>query len=170
MTDGTRGQLVLLAAALVVTALVPMTLAYQQLAYQPDVQADEPRPAGDGARSVLQRGVTNASVAVDGIEWEAHESASERVHDRLNRSIRALERPRPATGRTVRIDYNATAADAWPTRNCPYGPNRRFGGCIAFDGVVLQERADTVVLVAVVVDVRVRSTTETTTMTLVLRP
>jgi hypothetical protein len=52
---------------------------------------------------------------------------------------------------TVCSDDSATSG--WAATNCESGPGKRFGACESVDGVVMQERADEAVLVAVGFDI-----------------
>lgn len=62
------------------------------------------------------------------------------------------------------------AARAWVTEgNCPDGPGREFGDCIAERGVVVQERAGETVVVAVAFDVAVTTPNGRQELTLVVR-
>ncbi len=58
----------------------------------------------------------------------------------------------------------------WALRNCPDGPARDFGQCVADDGVVVQERAGETAIVAVAIDVVVATPETKTDLTLVFRP
>lgn len=166
-----RGQLVLLAAAVVVTALVPMLLAYAQLGYAGDVAAasDERRTLTDGKR-VLERSVAEATRTVsNGTEADQHRLAVDIATDRLDSAVARVESSATDRGVTVAVRRNASAARRWAASACPRGPNRAFGPCRLTDGVVTQTRANTIALVAVAVDVRVRGPDGATRATFVVR-
>jgi hypothetical protein len=153
---GRRGQLVLLAAATLAVALVPMALAYLQLGYHGDVGAagvDE-APLG-GAERVLDRSLHGA---VEGIPsehaWSNHSSAVTAVHDRLRDDVATLNRSAVASGTVYAVTYNASRAAAWAGEHCPGGPDRQFGACEADRGVVVQPRADRTHVLAVAFDLR----------------
>ncbi|MCY4732324.1 hypothetical protein KY092_17360 [Natronomonas gomsonensis] len=49
--------------------------------------------------------------------------------------------------------YNDTAAREWTNENCQRGAGKRFGACESNGGVVVQNRADEAVLLAVGFDI-----------------
>ena len=168
-----RGQLVLLAAAVVVTALVPMLLAYAQLtvgvADDATGGAAERTTLDDATRS-LERAVADTTVAVaNGTDPDSHRTVAALATDRLNSTVTALESSGTARGVTVAIDRNASAARNWARTDCPGGPGRAFDTCAVDDGVVTQTRANSTALVAVAFDVTVRGPDGTATATVVIR-
>ncbi|WP_224447668.1 DUF7261 family protein [Haloprofundus salilacus] len=64
------------------------------------------------------------------------------------------ERVRARIPTGVPAGQATTAGTQWAETNCPRGPNREFGPCESFGGVVVQERAGDAVVVAVSLDVR----------------
>jgi len=170
MTRG-RGQLVLLAAAVVVTALVPMLLAYAQLGYVADAPGPgDHRATVTDARRTLERAVASATTSAGGeADVGRHGTVAGLATARLDPAVAAVEESGTDDAVTVGVAYNDTAASAWADDRCPGGPARRFGPCIATDGVVTQNRADLTALVAVAFDVRVRGPDGTTRVTLVIR-
>ncbi|AZH24531.1 DUF7261 family protein [Haloplanus aerogenes] len=169
-----RGQLVLLAAAVVVTALVPMLLAYAQLTAGigagGDVAATAPeRGTLDDTTRALERAVGDATVALsNGTSADRHASVAGRAIARLDPTVAALESSGTNRGVVVSITRNATAARQWAGTACPRGPDRAFDGCVVTEGVVTQTRANTTVLVAVAVDISVRGADGTATATVVV--
>lgn len=161
--------MVVLAAAFVALALVPMAVAYLGLSYHDDVRAAESDdPAADVARA-LERSVHEASAAVDGEHrWVARHDATAAVADRVDADARQLERARVTGGVGTTISRNETAAAAWAAENCPSGENRRFGDCASAEGVAVQERAGETHLLAVAFDVRVVTEDSETSLTLVI--
>jgi hypothetical protein len=167
-----RGQFVLLAAAVVVTALAPMLLAYAQLAYvdggggeTPDARAT----LGDAERT-LERTVGDVTVALaNRTAADRHRFLADLAVDRLAPARTRIESSGTDRGLTVAVDRNATAATRWAEAACPRGPARAFGDCVVTDGVVTQTRANTTALVAVAVDVRVAGPDATTEATFVVR-
>lgn len=155
-----RGQLVLLAAAVIVVALVPMLLAYLQLGYHGDVGAEVERPTpGEDATRLLDRSVYEVAAGIDGeFEWTNRSGATARVDAALDRRVRRIEAADAPDGTVVEVERNATAAERWAAANCPSGPMREFGPCEATDGVIVQRRAGEVTLLAVAFDVQVTST------------
>jgi len=168
-----RGQLVLLAAAVVVTALVPMLLAYAQLGYVGDAAAPSDDRAGttlvDGKRA-LERTVAEATGAVsNGTAADQHRRATDLVGSRIDATAAAVESTGTARGVAVDVARNASAARRWASVHCPRGPDRAFGACVASGGVITQTRANTTALVAVAVDVSVRGPDGTARATFVVR-
>lgn len=161
--------MVVLAAAFVALALVPMAVAYLGLSYHDDLRAAESDdPAADVGRA-LERSVYEASAAVDGEHpWTARDDATAAVADRVDADARELERARVTGGVGTTISRNTTAAAAWAVENCPSGENRRFGACESSSGVVVQERAGETHLLAVAFDVRVVTDDSETSLTVVV--
>lgn len=146
-----RGQFVLLAAAALAIALVPMAVAYLQLGYDEDVGATglDETPVRDGER-LLERGLQDAVEGIPGgYAWSNRTGAITAVESRLRDDLATLERTGVESGTVYRVSYNTSRAKAWERDNCPSGPDRRFGSCDVERGVVVQERAgETHVLVA----------------------
>jgi hypothetical protein len=166
-----RGQLVLLAAAVVVTALVPMLLAYAQLGYAGDAAAtpDTRTTLADAERS-LERSVGDTTTALsDRAGAGRHDFLADLVVDRLAPTRERIESSGTDRGHAVAVARNTTAATDWAERSCPGGETREFGDCVVTDGVVTQTRANTTALVAVALDVRVRGPDGTAETTLVIR-
>ncbi len=168
---GRRGQFVLLAAAALVVALVPMTLAYLQLGYHEDVGA-----AGVGAdpvrdaERVLDRALQDAVAGVpDDHAWSNRTGAVDAVRGRLDADLSTLARSRVEHGTVYDVTYNGSRAAAWEAGNCPGGPDRQFGSCHVDRGVVVQERAGRTHVLAVAFDVRVTTADGRWRATLVVR-
>lgn len=152
-----RGQMVLVAAVLIAVALVPIVFTYQQLGYDADVEA-----SGDyadpmmNAKRFLGRAVHEAGANISAeYSWNRSNSAVTAVYERLQPRIATLERSRVAEGVAYHVSYNASAATAWATANCPGGPARQFGPCVTDRGVVVQERAGETHVLVVALDVTV---------------
>lgn len=165
-----RGQLVLVAAVLVAVALAPVVLAYLQLGYHDDVRAtgayDD--PTAETVR-VLDRAVTNVSGGIPGTyTWSERTAAVTAVRTELAPTVSRLRTAEVERGTVTNISYNATAASAWRSSNCPSGPDRQFGDCVADRGVVVQERVDRTHVLAVAVDVTTTTENGETTVTVVL--
>lgn len=168
-----RGQLVLLAAAVVVTALVPMLLAYAQLtagagagSHAADT-ADERAMLDDSTRA-LERAVGDATLGLNA-SADRHDAVARQAIDRLDRTVEALESSGTNRGVVVSVTRNDTAARQWARTACPRGPARAFGACVVTEGVVTQTRANSTALVAVAVDISVRGSDGTATATVVIR-
>ncbi|WP_119816805.1 DUF7261 family protein [Halalkaliarchaeum desulfuricum] len=146
-----RGQLVLVAAAVIALALVPMAFAYLQLGYHGDVGTDvEPATELADAERSLERAVEHASVEIDGeYDWDRREAGVDAFQDVLDDDIDTIERLGHAEGVVIEIVNGAEPAATWREGTCPSGPMRSFGPCELIDNVVVQERAgETAVLAA----------------------
>lgn len=165
-----RGQLVLVAAVVVAVALAPIVLAYLQLGYHDDVAAtaDYDDPTAETVR-VLDRTVTSVSGSVPReYDWRSRSAAVTDVRADLTATRARLETDDVARGTVTDISYNATAAAAWRASNCPDGPDRQFGDCVADRGVVVQDRVDRTHVLAVAFDVTTTTERGETEVTVVL--
>ncbi|MFB6120778.1 MAG: hypothetical protein ABEJ68_06645 [Halobacteriaceae archaeon] len=163
-----RGQLVVLAAALVAVALLPMVAAYLQLGYQPTTAAD--RGVGDPAATTeraLSDALARPATNVSDRNWSARGAASLTVRRALGPTFRAIRNAGPPDAAT-RVAFNDTAARRVAETACPAGPNRQFGPCRGIGGVVVQARENRTHLVAVAVDVTRASADGRTAATLVV--
>jgi hypothetical protein len=171
LRDDGRGQLVLVAAAVLALALVPLSFAYLQLGYHADVRAasaDE-SPGSETVR-LLERAVHEASGEATGQPWPGRAGAAAQVNRTLSEDIDAIEAAQVERGIAAEILQNGTAAGAWADANCPGGPEgRQFGPCETRGGLVLQERAGETHLVAVAFDVSVVSERGEAELTVVIR-
>lgn len=168
---GRRGQVVLVAAAVVAVALLPILFSYLQLGYHDDVRTGEQftGPTRNGER-FLERAVAKASNAVPrNYGWGQRGAAVAAVRDRLDARFDTLEAARVERGTVYRVRYNQTAATAYARGHCPGGPNRQFGPCRARGGVVVQKRVGETHVVAVAVDLRVTGERRTVRETIVVR-
>ncbi len=155
MTDD-RGQLVVLAAAALALALVPMALAYLQLGYHAESQSADERTTLTDVDRPLSRTLVEASNGVPGVHgWDDRSAAVSTVRQRLNSSLQTLRRSGLERGSAVRISYNGSRAQAWVSANCPGGPDRAFGSCRADRGVVVQNRSGSTHVLAVAVDISI---------------
>lgn len=171
MSVDNRGQLVLLAAAAIAIALVPLALAYVGLGYNADVGGDGPATPLSDAERVLERVTHNATTTSAGeYDWAQRQQAVETLGTQLDRETDRLERSRLSSGVAYRIQRNESAASEWATNNCTAGPNRAFGPCEALDGIVVQERAGEAVVLAVAFDVHATTEQGQAEMTTVIRP
>lgn len=164
-----RGQLVLVVAAVVAIALTPILLAYLQLGYHPDVADGSPDVSGGEAAAFLDRSVHNATASTAGdYEWNDRDRMAESVREAIDSDVETLESARLEAGTVYEVSYNATAASGWATEHCESGPGEQFGDCEIDGGIVLQERADEAVLLAVGFDVRVVGPDSETELTVVV--
>jgi len=166
-----RGQLVLLAAVLVAVALAPVVLAYLQLGYHGDVRAtgDYGDPTADRVR-VLDRAVTDvASDIPRAYAWAGRSAAVTTVRAELAPTVDRLQTAEVRRGTVTEITYNATAASDWRAANCPRGPDRQFGDCVADRGVVVQERIDRTHVLGVAFDVTTTTDRGERSVTVVVR-
>jgi len=151
--SGRRAQLVLLAAVAVALALVPVAAAYLQLGYHAHVEARADDPLAD-ANATLSRGLEAASDGVPAeYNWSERSAAADAVRGDLSEWTAAVEDAH--TGTVVLTEFDNRTADRIARRECPGGPGRAFGRCVARGGVVLQERANESHVVAAAVAVRV---------------
>ncbi|MFB6224367.1 MAG: hypothetical protein ABEH86_11930 [Haloarcula sp.] len=166
-----RGQLVLVAATLIAVALVPIVLASLQLGYHDDVHATadyDDDPTADALR-VLERAVATESASTPSqYAWVANTSAVTAVRGGLRPRIDRLQTSRIEGGVHYNITYNGTAAREWKDANCPGGPDRQFGDCVADRGVVVQDRLGRTHVLAVGLDVATTTERGESTVTVVL--
>jgi hypothetical protein len=152
---GSRGQVVLLAAAVVAVALVAMLLAFAQLGYHGDVDASRADvPPDADTRRALAHAVENASVRESGRPWSARTETVAAVGRTLDAAVTNLTARPSAPDRVLIVEQNETAA-ATLAADCPAGQTREFGPCDAAGGVVLQERSGEATVLGVALDVRV---------------
>lgn len=169
-----RGQIVLVAAAVVAVALLSMTLAYAQLGYDADRRGAgaSVAPVSEIDRSLtgsLRTAAREARHRTDDHSWRDHESVARRVTESLRSDIDRLERAHAAERRSVSIELQETAATQWARSRCPAGRGRDFGPCRTIAGIVLQKRASETVVVAAAFRIRIVSPAESTTLTTVSR-
>lgn len=166
-----RGQLVLVAAVLVAVALAPVVLAYLQLGYHDDVRAsgDYDDPTADVVRA-LDRAVAETSRDIPRTyRWTSRDAAVTAVRRGLEPTRTRLRTAEVASGTVTEISYNASVAADWRARNCPSGPDRQFGDCVADRGVVVQDRADRTHVLGVAVDVTTTTERGETRVTVVVQ-
>ncbi|MFK5603435.1 DUF7261 family protein [Haloferax volcanii] len=162
-----RGQLVLVSGAVVVVALLTLLVVHAQLGFAGVTETAEPPPLGDIVETT-EDAVELATAGVAGrYDWAERDAAVADFRSRLNPALTNVERARPGG---VALTTNDSAASGWALRNCPDGPSREFGPCVADDGVVVQERAGETTVVAVLVDVRIATPRSRTDLTVAARP
>lgn len=165
-----RGQLVLVAAAVLALALVPVAFAYLQLGYHGDVRAQSAdRDAGAETVRLLERAVHEAVVQTTGQPWAGREGVANRANASLEDDVATVEAARLERGVASRISQNGSSASAWAGDSCPGGVDRDFGPCETRGGLVLQERADEAHLVAVAFDVHLVEPAGEVDLTVVVR-
>ena len=160
----------LLAAAVVAVALVPMLVAYVQLGYDGDVRAarDAATPTED-ARRLLRGAVFDASMEVAGEFASTNRAlAAARVNATLAPHIDRVESARAFDGVAVSVEGNATAARRWAEETCPSGTMRRFGSCETIGGLAFQSRGSEATLLGAAFDVWVTSSGRNVRTTIVL--
>jgi hypothetical protein len=165
---GDRGQLVLVAAAVVAIGLAPVLFAYLQLGYHPDTER-QPEIDGEEAVAYLDRSVHDAAAATAGeYDWTDREAKAEAVRAEIDGDVETLETAALEEGIARSVTHNDTAAREWAATNCESGAGKRFGACEANEGVVVQERADEAVLLAVGFDIEVVGPDGKTAVTVVI--
>ena len=155
-SEGDRGQVVLLAAITLALALVPLLFAYLQLGYHDDIGATSgPAPVEDAERT-LDRTLHEATsdIAAE-YSWQERSEAVTEVRNRIGPTLRAVNRSVLDAGGAYQVTYNESRAQTWAQQECPAGPERQFGDCIADRGIVVQERAGRTHVVAVTLDIAV---------------
>jgi len=164
----TRGQVVLVAAAVVAVALAAMLLAAFQLGYQPATDstgsADLSRveePLADAVR----RGATDAAGR---FPWRDRSDAAAVVRAEIRPTIERIERTGVGGDVVYRVELNDSVAPDVAPEVCPRGEDRRFGECAAQGALLFQERAGEAHALGVVVEVRAVGPERTTTATLVV--
>lgn len=157
MSRRERGQVVLLAAAAIAIALVPMVLAYMQLGYGADVEAISTDPAPEWqVERVLTQALREASADVPATYASGeHGDAAETVRDRLEPTIEDLAVSDLGAETVYLVEPNETRARQVASEACPGGPSREFGNCVIDGGLVLQGRAGDAHVVAAGFDVTI---------------
>lgn len=147
--------MVIAIAVVVTVALVPIAAAYLQLgSLAIDDSVDRSTDAAAVTRALAQS-VAGATSEVDGeYQWSERDAAVESVHNWLDPRLEGLETRHDPGTQAVTISYNQTLAESVAADECPSGNGRSFGPCTASRGVVIQERDDEAVIVAVAFDVR----------------
>lgn len=162
-----RGQFVLLAAAVIAIAFVPMLFAYLQLGYHPDIDRSH-EPTGEEAVSFLDRSVHGTATETAGeYGWDERDELIAAVRSGIDADIETLETTRIEEGIGYRVRYNESKKSDRRV-GCVSGPGKRFGECVSEKGVVVQERAGEAVLVAAVFDVRVIAPDRTVELTVAI--
>jgi len=166
-----RGQLVLVAAAVLALAIVPLGFAYLQLGSHADVRAQsaEASPGSETVR-LLERAVHDAASDAAGQPWAGRAGAAAQANESLDGHIDDIAAAQVDRGVAAEITQNASAAGDWTAENCPSGRGREFGTCENRGGLVVQERAGETHLLAVAFDVTVVSERGEAELTVVVRP
>ncbi|WP_336326254.1 DUF7261 family protein [Halovenus sp. HT40] len=165
-----RGQVVLLAALVLVVALVPIVAAYLQLGYQGETHTGIDSEPEQDTQRLLERSVQEATNTIPATyEWSERQNAAERVRGRLEPTAEGVEWSRLDSGVTQQLTYNESRADEWTDTHCPGGPDRQFGPCESIGGIVLQERAGRTHVLAVAVDLTTTATARESTLTTIIR-
>lgn len=170
LREDDRGQLVLVAAAVLALALIPLAFAYLQLGYHADVEAaTADRDAGTETVRLLERAVHEAAGEATGHPWSGRNGAIRAINDSLTDDVDGIQSARVGDGVASEVRQNDTVATRWATANCPGGIGQSFGSCETHGGLVVQERAGETTLVAVAFDVHVVGPNSETDLTVVIR-
>ena len=180
-----RGQLVLVAAAALAIALFPLVLAYLQLGYMGDIDAE---PAGaDPERELhraLERAVDDAAGEIDARAVEqasgdgsaesrgidGPEAAASTFRVGMSDELERVERSRLADGTAARVGYAPATAEAWIDEGrWREGVAGEFPEPTAHGGVIVQERAGQPTIIAVAFDIHLRTPEATVDRRLVVR-
>lgn len=166
-----RGQVVLVASAVVAVALASLVLVSLQLgAVEVEEAAGADAADLDRAVAYAERVVGNASRRVAGeYAWAEQTAAARRVDRTLETDLARLEAVGASDDTLYGVTQNGSAARQWARDDCPSGEDRVFGPCRVHGGVVMQERAGEAHVAAVALDLRVDGPDEATRLTLVVR-
>lgn len=93
-----------------------------------------------------------AETAGDHSWWQRAEMA-DTISSQVDERIAPLETKDLDSGVVMEIGVVTDRADAIGSNRCPSGSGCRFGSCVAIDGVVLQERAGEVVVLAIAFEI-----------------
>lgn len=167
---GNRGQLVLLAAAAIAIALIPMAAAYLQLGYDADVQTttveDDTVPTVE--RTLYRALISESDEIPSQYSWRDRSDAVTAFREQFDSTVDSLSTAHPDSGTVVAVSYNDSRAQSWERTGCPRGPDRKFGSCETDRAVVIQERDGRTHVLGVAVDIVVTTTDGTVRMTTVL--
>lgn len=153
-----RAQLVLVAAIALAIALVPAVLAYMQLGYHEDIHAGSTVNTEEQVERTLSQSIHNATRDSDAsYAWDDRADAVSTLRDRLEATLRTINRSGLDAGTVTLVTYNRSRAARWASTNCPGGPDRQFGSCESDRGVIFQERGGTTHIIGVAFDVRISS-------------
>lgn len=149
--------MVLLAAAAIAVALVPMLLAYMQLGYHPEIAEPRTAHASDVERT-LSRSLVGATAGIPReYAWSERTAAVTEVRNRLAETVTTLNQSELARATPIRISFNETIAETWMAGRCPSGPDREFGSCEVDRGIAVQDRGGQTHVLAAGVDIRILS-------------
>jgi hypothetical protein len=110
-----RGQVVLLAALVLVVALIPITAAYLQLGYGGETHAVIGTDAEQDTDRLLERTVqTETDDIPSRYSWSERQDAAERVHERIEPTVES-------TGAISSRQWHHTATDVQPESRQPVG-------------------------------------------------
>lgn len=165
-----RGQVLLLAALVLVVALIPIAVAYLQLGYEGEAHAGIESDTERDTQRLLERAVQEETNDIPATyDWSERRDAAENTRDRLEPTTEGLETSRLDDGVTQRLRYNESRADEWAIDHCPGGPDRQFGPCVSINGIVVQERAGQTHVLAIAIDLTTTAPDRDSTLTTVIR-
>lgn len=152
-----RAQLVLLAAAVIALALVPMVFAYMQMGYHGDIGTET--ESGDrlvDAERSLERAVRVASADIDGeYYWKNRDEAVDEFHASLAEDIQTIVELAHTDGIVIEIESEPAIVESRNETACPSGPRRSFESCETAGNVLVQERAGEVAIIGAAYEIRV---------------
>ncbi|MFB6154015.1 MAG: hypothetical protein ABEJ27_07165 [Halodesulfurarchaeum sp.] len=164
-----RGQLVLVAGAVVAVALVAILGAALLLGYQPsETPPASPVPGTDIERAV-GAAMYEAGPQIRELSWGNRERAVTRLEARLQSVLDDLQTAGVTQPRVQVIEYDTERARRLAQQACPEGGARQFGECAAVRGVVVQNRGNRTHLVAVTLRVTVQTEGSTATVHIVIQ-
>jgi hypothetical protein len=162
-----RAQFVLLAAAVFAVALVPVVTAYHGLNYDGDVRESGPT-VPDAAERSLADALGDAARAERGRAWAELNRTAAAVRNRTREAFPTLRKTALAGNASVRLD--AGRARRVARLDCPRGPERAFGECVARGGVVLQNRTGRTTVVGAAVSLSWVGTERNGSLSAFVRP
>jgi hypothetical protein len=160
--------MVILAGVVAAVALIAILGAALQLGYHPGQQPNTDLAPPEETRRVVADVLETEEATVREAAWEDREGAVDALETALDDRLRTLERRPVGSIRLVRFAPDAALSKL--SELCPRTAGKRFGPCVAIDGIVVQNRDDTTHLVAVVLEVTVIADETETVLTLVVRP
>ncbi len=169
--DTDRGQLVLIAAVALAVVLIPLVLAFLQLGYHADVAAGSPTITESDVEQPLQQALHDATDSTpETYTWDERHAAAESVTTTMAPTLDTLNHSAVEDGTLIRISPNESHAQAWAASNCPEGPDRDFGECVANDGLILQERDDRTHVLGAAYDIAISTPEKDIELTTVIEP
>ncbi len=157
MTDGPereRGQLIVLTVIVIAIGLTTLGIAYLQLGYASETAISDTIESPE-ADLVTALELASAEIRPERPQaWSNRDHVATAVGHRFDQQATRIERIAADRKTVYRITRNTTATI--PTAECQTGAGAtQFGTCETIDGVVVQHRANEVVVIGLVVDIEI---------------